>query len=89
MLSVRSYQLVLGDIPNLPNTMTRMLPALQGAITSEILKHHLGALNSARKVFIKFEADQKIVNCSGVSWLSCITTAVFIVVEDSCKPGLL
>ena len=40
--------------------MTEKLPALQGVTTSEILKHHLDAMHSARKVFVKCEADEKI-----------------------------
>ena len=55
-----SYQLVLGKNSNLPNIMTEKLPALQGVTTSEILKHHLDAMHSARKMFVKCEADEKI-----------------------------
>ena len=55
-----SYQLVLGKNLNLPNIMTEKLPALQGVTTSEILKHHLDAMHSARKAFVKCEADEKI-----------------------------
>ena len=55
-----SYQLVLGKDPSLPNIMTEKLPALQGVTTSEILNHHLYAMHSARKAFIKCEADEKI-----------------------------
>ena len=54
------YQLVLGKNPNLPNIMTRKLSALQGVTTSEILKHHLDAMHSTRKAFVKCEADEKI-----------------------------
>ena len=55
-----SYKLVLRMNPNLPNIMTEKLPALQGVTTSEILKHHLDAMHSARKAFIKYETDEKI-----------------------------
>ena len=55
-----SYQLAPGKNPNLPNIMTEKLPALQGVTTSEILKYHLNAMHSARKAFIKCEADEKI-----------------------------
>ena len=55
-----SYQLVLGKNPNLPNIMTEKLPAWQGVTTSEILKEHLDAMYSARKAFMKCEADGKI-----------------------------
>ena len=55
-----SYQLVLGKNPNLPNIMTEKLPALQGVTSSEILKTHLDALFSARRAFMKCEADEKI-----------------------------
>ena len=40
--------------------MTEKLPALQGATTSEILKHHLDTMHSARKAFVKCEEDEKI-----------------------------
>ena len=55
-----SYQLVLGKNSNLPNIMTEKLPALQGVTSSEILKTHLDALFSARRAFMKCEADEKI-----------------------------
>ena len=55
-----SYHLVLGKNSNLPNIMTEKLPALQGVTTSEILKHYLDAMHSARKAFVKCEADEKI-----------------------------
>ena len=55
-----SYQLVLGKNPNLPNIMSEKLPAVQGTTSSEILKTHLDALFSARKVFIQCKADKRI-----------------------------
>ena len=55
-----SYQLVLGQNPNLPNMMTDGLPALQGATSSQALEKHLNALHTARKAFIQCEADEKI-----------------------------
>ena len=55
-----SYQLVLGKNPNLPNIMTEKLPALQGVTSTEILKTNLDALFSARRAFMKCEADEKI-----------------------------
>ena len=55
-----SYQLVLGKNPNLPNIMTEKLPALQGITTSEILKNHLDAMYSARKAFMKCQANELI-----------------------------
>ena len=54
-----SHQLVLWKNPNLPNIITETLPALQGVTTSEILKHHLDAMHSARKAFIKCEQVKK------------------------------
>ena len=55
-----SYQLVLGKNPNLTNIMTQKLPALQGVTSNEILKTHLDALFSARRAFMRCEADEKI-----------------------------
>ena len=58
--SFSSYQLVLGKHPNLPNIMIEKLPALQGVTTSETLKHHLDVMHSAKKTFVKCEAEEKI-----------------------------
>ena len=55
-----SFQLVLGQNPNLPNIMTDGLPALHGTTSSEILAKHLNALHTAWKAFIKCEADERI-----------------------------
>ena len=55
-----SFQLVLGQNPNLPNIMTDGLPALHGTTSSEILEKHLNALHTARKAYIKCEADERI-----------------------------
>jgi transposase InsO family protein len=55
-----SFQLVIGQNPNLPNIMTGQLPSLHGATSSECLHKHLNALHSARKAFIQCEADEKI-----------------------------
>ena len=55
-----SSQLVLGQNPNLPNIMTDGLPALHGTTSSEILAKHLNTLHTARKAFIKCEADERI-----------------------------
>ena len=55
-----SFQLVLGQNPNLPNIMTDGLSALHGTTSSEILEKHLNALHTARKACIKCEADERI-----------------------------
>ena len=55
-----SFQLVLGQNPNLPNVMTDGLPALDGTTSSEILAKHLNALHTAQKAFINCEADDGI-----------------------------
>ena len=44
-----SYQLVLGQNPNLPNIMTDQVPALGGTTTSEVLSKHLNALHAAHE----------------------------------------
>ena len=44
-----SFQLVLGQNPNLQNIMTDGLPALHGTTSSEIVEKHLNALRTARK----------------------------------------
>ena len=55
-----SHQLVFGGNPKLPNIMTAAPPELQGTTTSEVLAKHLNALHSARKAFIKSEADERV-----------------------------
>ena len=54
--------------------MTEKLPALQGVTTSEILKH-LDAMHSARKAFVKCEADEKI--CRALRHLIRATVETF------------
>ena len=55
-----SYQIVLGKNPNLPNTLTDEVPALEGSTTSETLARHLDSLHKARRAFIQSEADERI-----------------------------
>ena len=64
-LLVNSYgyspnQLVFGSNPNFPSVMRNKPPALEGVITSKLIALHLNALHSARKRFIKSEADEKL-----------------------------
>ena len=53
-------QLVFGYNPNFPLVMRNKPPALEGVITSKLIALHLNALHSARKRFIKSEADEKL-----------------------------
>ena len=53
-------QLVFGYNPNFPSVMRNKPPALEGVITSKLIALHLNALHSARKRFIKSEADEKL-----------------------------
>lgn len=58
--SYSSHQLVFGQNPCLPGTMTDRLPALEGTTTSEVFAKHLNALHEARKSYIQTEADERI-----------------------------
>ena len=55
-----SFQLVLGQNPNLLTIMTDGLPALHGTTSSEVLEKHSNALHTAQEAFIKCEADKRI-----------------------------
>ena len=56
-----SFQLVLGQNPNLPNIITDGLPALHGTTSSVILQKHLNALHTAWKAFIKCESEEQYI----------------------------
>ena len=55
-----SFQIVLGQNPNLPNITNANLPALEGRTSSEVLAKHLNALHASRQAFIKCESDERI-----------------------------
>ncbi len=56
-----SYQLVNGKNPNLPNITSDHLPALEGSTSSETLARHLDTLHCARRGFIMFESEERIL----------------------------
>ena len=56
----RSYQLVYGRNPHLPNVMMNQLPVLDASTSSEILATHLNALHAARESFIQSESSERI-----------------------------
>ena len=56
----RPAQLVFGKASNLPSTINDHLPALESAIQSVDLAHHISAIHAARKAFIASEASEKI-----------------------------
>ena len=55
-----SYQLTFGKNPNLPSTMTDMLPALEGSTGSSTVAEHLNALHIARRAYVQAESSERI-----------------------------
>ena len=55
-----SNQLVYGTNPNLPNIMTKGLPAMEGKTTSKVFAMHLNALQASRRAFIETENSERI-----------------------------
>ena len=53
-------QLVFGKASNLPSTINNHLPALESAIQSVDLTHHISAIHAARKAFTASEGLEKI-----------------------------
>ena len=55
-----SHQLVFGKNPNMPEIISATLPTLEGQTSSEKFACHLNMLHSARREFIKAEANERI-----------------------------
>ncbi len=63
MLNVHGYspyQLVFGQIPNLPSVLVDKLPALEGTTVSAKVGEHISALHASRKAFTEAESSEQI-----------------------------
>ena len=54
------YQMVFGQNPNLPLSLTSRPPALEGVSSSELVRNNLNAMHKARQEFIRLESCDKL-----------------------------
>ena len=57
---ISPYQLVFGNNPNFPSTLTDELPALEGITRSKTVGEHVASLHATRKAFTEAESSEKI-----------------------------
>ena len=55
-----SYQLVFGQVPNVPGLIDSTSPLPEDNIHGDVMRKHLNALYSARQAYIKSESDSRI-----------------------------
>jgi transposase InsO family protein len=60
VLGYSPHQLVYGENPNLPSTLTDKPPALEGTTMSELVGKHISALHNARRAFTEAEFSDRI-----------------------------